>query len=276
MNHTSRVRITTAIALLCLRFIDGYSEAVAAWKIDNRRPKRKQTTPKPCMSLPIETRRLRKEEWAKVYAGLQKPGDAFVFYDGERKLTPYGWLEFAYRPLQFSNYDEMWNRLAGYSHFHVMKPCTLPNGYAFHYGEIVPWTPSYRQAEPYIRLLREMNAEAQGKLFYAKRLNWTEAGRVNFTFIKNKHSIRLSAEPLVYSPDGPIGPICSQLPSPDLKTEKVAINGTIAVYTSGFQSLHASMLEWVDAASNLRCRISVCRNSTLTKRDLIEVAECMM
>lgn len=135
----------------------------------------------------------RQKEWTKVYSGLVQPGDAFVFYDGEATLTRDGWIEFAYYPITCKSWEELGRVLASYPFANSMKLRLCPGDCRLLYAEIIPWFPAPHSA-PYLHLLREMKAEAQGRRFYARRLEARTAGKVVCHLKKNGDSVRISMD----------------------------------------------------------------------------------
>lgn len=135
----------------------------------------------------------RQKEWAIVYSGLVQPGDAFVFYDGETTLTRDGWIEFAYYPMTCNSWEKLWSELAAYPFAYSMKSRLCPDDCRLLYAEIIPWFPTPHSA-PYLKLLREMKAEAMGRQFYARRLEARTAGKVVCHLKKNRESVKISVD----------------------------------------------------------------------------------
>lgn len=62
----------------------------------------------------------------------------------------------------------------------------------FKSGEIVRRIPCFTKS--YENTLKELKAEAKGKKYYAKKLNWTEAGGAAIIFSKDSEVIRISSK----------------------------------------------------------------------------------
>lgn len=59
--------------------------------------------------------------------------------------------------------------------------------------KLLPWLPAPHSA-PYLNLLREIKAEAQGRRFYARRLEGRTAGKVVCHLLKNSDAVRVSVD----------------------------------------------------------------------------------
>lgn len=256
MNLTKKMIIATTSILLVLGSANGFAaEAGAA-------PQNQSKTQATSNKSNLERQ---KKEAMAIQGKEKKPGDLTVMYDGTDNT-----LSFNFLSITSSDYDEYTKLLSKHKAPELTQPGWLPEGYAFKSGEIVP--PYYFSfSQPYQKMLKELKAEAKGKTYYAKKLNWSEAGEAALVFSKDSDVIRISAKrthPLITD--------VTRVAGKGEKLEKVSIGGIEALYLTNSNAVYSTNLTWEDAENNLEYTISTYKKSPLTREDLLSIAESIM
>ncbi|MCM3341096.1 DUF4367 domain-containing protein [Paenibacillus sp. MER TA 81-3] len=266
MNKMAKMTIGSAVFTLVFSYMTGYAGAAGeqskhAFSATFHAAKSKTSNPAAKKSAAQQ----KKEALAIFHAEGKKPGDLFVLYDGSD-----GTLSFNYLSLKSSKLDDYAQQSAKYKAPVLQQPEALPEGYEYHSSEITPPFPQFL-SEPYQKMLKELKAEAKGKMYYAKKLKWSEAGESQLIFFKDSDIIRISVKKLQ-----PIAIESTRVAGKGETIEKLSVKGIDAMYITGSDVLYSTMLQWEDAEKKLQYQISLYKNSPLTKEDLIAIAESIM
>lgn len=259
MTLTKKMIIATTSILLVLGSASGFiAEAGAA---SQKNSKTQTTSSKSNLNL----ERQKKEAMDIFHPEDKKPGHLTVLYNGTDNS-----LSFNYLSITSSDYDEYTQLLSKYKAPELQQPEGLPEGYMFKSGEIVPPYPLFF-TKSYENMLKELKAEAKGKKYYAKKLNWTEAGGAAIIFSKDSDVIRISSKKIQ-----PFTTEVTCVPGKGEKFEKLSIHGIDALYSTNSNDLYSTKLRWEDPENQVEYEISTYKKSPLTQEDLVAIAESMI
>lgn len=192
-----------------------------------------------------------------------KEGDLYVTYHATDNT-----LSFNYMSIKSSKYDDYVKQLSKYKAPDLKQPEALPEGYIYQSSEIIPPFPEFL-SEPYRKMLEEMKEEAKENANYEKKLVWSEAGESALNFTNGSDIIRISAykmQPLLIEKTPAAGK--------GETLEKLTINEIEALYRTGSKAVYSTTLQWED--NKVKYAISINKDSTLTREELVTIAENMM
>lgn len=256
MNLTTKTMITTASILLALSSASVITAEAAA------KPVKKPATQAASSKNNLERQ---KKEAEAIYRKVDEQGGLRVMYDGVNNI-----LNYTYRSITSLDHEEYTQLSIKHKAPDLQQPEWLPEGYVFQSGEIIP--PYFHfLSEGYQILLDELKAEAKGKKYYAKKVNWSEAGETAIVFAKGNDIIRISAKRIQ-----PLITESTRVPGKGEKFEKVSLAGIEAIYSTGSNAVYSTKLIWEDAENQLEYEIATYRKSPLTKEDLVTIAESMI
>jgi len=257
MHLTKKMIIASTSILLALGSSSGFATEVGA--APQKQSKMQAASSKSNLE------RQKKEAMDIFNSKDKKPGHLTVLYDGTDNS-----LSFNYLGIASSDYDEFTKLLSKYKTPELQQPGGIPEGYVFKSGEIVPPYPLFL-TKAYENMLKELKAEAKGKKYYAKKLNWNEAGGAAVIFSKDSDIILISSQKVQ-----PLITEVTRVPGKGEKFENLSINGIDAIYSTNSNDLYSTKLRWEDAEKQLEYEISTYKKSSLTKEDLVAIAESMI
>lgn len=193
---------------------------------------------------------------------LVKPGQMLAYFvRNDRSSLAIQYLHNTNTNTSYNDFKELLDRTSAPV---IKEPVSLPDGFTFKYGSVMPLTPNEHDAslaEEYARLLalfKQRAAAEPDQDLFVEEVNWTKANISELEYTKNDMSIRIQAMKDMIGMEVAL--------SAEYTQETVAINGIETIFASGsihgFQSYQAI---WYDEAQKTYYQVTASGNVDLTE-----------